>query len=239
MIVSLTPTLSWREREMWSVLRATFIVSTNNRKRASRRSEKGLTQRVCNVQEVLGKLHWLMRVSFLMKPNKSKHEVDTAIVLVSLMLIGCASESPEPTKVDQVVVRKSDRKMELIQDGKVVREYQIALGDRPWGHKVERGDERTPEGDYVLDWRNPNSRFHKSIHVSYPKAQDIRFASSRGLDPGDMIMIHGQPKYIRSVKVKAEYQDRDWTDGCIAVQDQDMDEIWRSVRYGTPIKILP
>jgi len=174
-----------------------------------------------------------------MKPNKSKHKVDTAIALVSLMLAGCASESPELAKVDQVVVRKSDRKMELIQDGKVVREYRIALGDRPRGHKAERGDERTPEGDYVLDWRNPSSRFHKSIHVSYPNAQDIRFARSRGLDPGDMIMIHGQPSYIRSAKVKAEYKRRDWTDGCIAVQNHEMDEIWRTVRDGTPIKILP
>jgi murein L,D-transpeptidase YafK len=239
MIVSLTPILSRREREMWSTLRANFIVSTNNRKQASRKSEQALTQRLCDVQEVLGKRPWIMRVSFVMKPKKSKHKAHAAILLVGLMLAGCASESPESTRVDRVVVRKSERKLELIQDGKVVREYQIALGNRPRGHKFQRGDERTPEGDYVLDWRNPNSRFYKSIHVSYPNAQDTRFARFSGLDPGDMIMIHGQPNYIRSVKVKAEYQDRDWTDGCIAVQNQEMDEIWRFVRYGTPIKILP
>ena len=161
-------------------------------------------------------------------------------VLVAVFLAGCATEPPKQlTKVDQVVVKKSDRKLKLIQDGEVLREYRIALGDQPRGHKMEQGDERTPEGDYILDWRNPNSRFHKSIHISYPNERDIRFARFLGVDPGGMIMIHGQPNYVRSSRVKAEYQRSDWTDGCIAVQNHEMDEIWRTVRDGTPIKILP
>jgi murein L,D-transpeptidase YafK len=160
--------------------------------------------------------------------------------LATGMLAGCAGEpTAKLTKADQVVVKKSERKMQLIQGGKVVREYRIALGDRPRGHKMQQGDERTPEGSYVLDWRNPHSRFHKSIHVSYPNARDLRFARFLGQDPGGMIMIHGQPNHIRSAKIKAEYRRRDWTDGCIAVQNHEMDEIWRSVRDGTPIKILP
>ncbi len=160
--------------------------------------------------------------------------------LAAGMLAGCASEpAAKLTKADQVVIKKSERKMQLIQGGEVVREYRIALGDRPRGHKMQQGDERTPEGSYILDWRNPNSRFHKSIHVSYPNPRDLRFARFLGQDPGGMIMIHGQPNHIRSAKIKAEYKRRDWTDGCIAVQNQEMDEIWRTVRNGTPIKILP
>jgi murein L,D-transpeptidase YafK len=160
-------------------------------------------------------------------------------LLAAIVLAGCASEPQKLTKADKVVVKKSERKMQLIQGGEVVREYKIALGDRPRGHKMQEGDERTPEGDYILDWRNPNSRFHKSIHVSYPNSRDIRFARFLGQSPGGMIMIHGQPNHIRSAKIKAEYQRRDWTDGCIAVQNHEMDEIWRTVRNGTPIKILP
>ena len=159
--------------------------------------------------------------------------------LVAFTLAGCASEPPKLTKADKVVVKKSERKLQLIQDGAVLREYKIALGDRPKGHKMREGDERTPEGDYILDWRNPNSRFHKSIHVSYPNTRDVRFARFLGASPGGMIMIHGQPNHIRSEKVKAEYKRRDWTDGCIAVQNHEMDEIWSTVRNGTPIKILP
>ena len=156
------------------------------------------------------------------------------------LLASCAGEpTPKLTRADKVVVKKSERKMQLIQGGKVVREYRIALGDQPRGHKMQQGDERTPEGSYILDWRNPNSQFHKSIHVSYPNALDLRFARFMDEDPGGMIMIHGQPNHIRSAKIKAEYKRRDWTDGCIAVQNHEMDEIWRTVRNGTPIKILP
>jgi murein L,D-transpeptidase YafK len=159
--------------------------------------------------------------------------------LMAAMLAGCASESPKPTRVDLVQVKKSERKLQLIGDGKVVREYRVALGEQPRGHKMQEGDERTPEGNYVLDWRNPNSRFYKSIHISYPNERDILLARFTGVDPGGMIMIHGQPDYIRSAKVLAEYKRRDWTDGCIAVQNHEMEEIWRIVRDGTPIKILP
>ena len=163
-----------------------------------------------------------------------------AAALLLLMVAGCASDQPAKlTKADKVVVKKSERKLQLIQNGEVLREYRIALGDRPRGHKMRQGDERTPEGDYILDWRNPNSRFHKSIHVSYPNSRDLRFARFMGADAGGMIMIHGQPNHIRSAKIKAEYKTRDWTDGCIAVQNHEMDEIWRTVRNGTPIKIMP
>jgi len=153
-------------------------------------------------------------------------------------LSGCTS-APAPTAryADQVVVKKSQRRLQLLSDGKVVREYRVSLGDSPVGHKYQAGDERTPEGDYILDWRNPNSSYYKSIHVSYPNERDRAIAKWFGVDPGGMIMLHGQPNHIHSRAVLAEYATRDWTDGCIAVQNREMDEIWRMVRDGTPIRI--
>lgn len=163
-----------------------------------------------------------------------------ALLLLSLVLVGCASKPPERLAADQVVVKKSERKLMLMNDGRVIREYRIALGDAPRGHKMRQGDERTPEGDYILDWRNPRSSFYKSIHVSYPNDRDRMFARAMGVDPGGMIMIHGLPNYLPPNAVKhANYNRRDWTDGCIAVDNHEMDEIWQAVRDGTPIRILP
>jgi len=162
---------------------------------------------------------------------------------VLLALGGCAPKPPEPppqaVAADRVIVKKSERKMQLVKAGQVVREYRVNLGDNPYGHKERQGDERTPEGDYVLDWRNPNSLYHRSIHISYPNAEDQSLAQSKGVDPGGMVMIHGRPNYIDSPRILAEYDNRDWTNGCIAVKNAEMDEIWRAVRDGTPIRILP
>ena len=120
--------------------------------------------------------------------------------------------------------------MQLLRDGKVLRTYRIALGDAPVGHKRQQGDERTPEGDYTISFRNAKSRFHLSLRVSYPNAADRAQAAARGVDPGGDIMIHGNtpPGYTG-----------DWTDGCIAVTDAEIEEIWRLVPVGTPIRIDP
>lgn len=164
------------------------------------------------------------------------------LALVATVLAGCASEPEPPSSpyVDRVLIRKGERRLELHKDGSVYRSYRISLGDRPKGHKVQEGDERTPEGNYVLDWRNPNSAFHKSIHVSYPNELDRTVARSLGVSPGGMIMIHGLPNWLSSPRLAEEYRRLDWTNGCIAVGSNDeMDEIWRLVRDGTPITILP
>lgn len=129
--------------------------------------------------------------------------------------------------------------MDLLIDDQPIRSYRISLGENPVGHKQQEGDERTPEGDYLLDWRNPNSSFYKSIHVSYPNAQDRARAKQRGVDPGGMIMIHGRPNWLTSAVVAREYDGADWTDGCIAVTNEEMEEIWQLVADGTPIRILP
>jgi murein L,D-transpeptidase YafK len=161
---------------------------------------------------------------------------------ISGLLGGCASKPPEPPMVryvDKVVVHKGKRKLQLMHNGGVYREYKVALSDQPVGHKFREGDRRTPEGDYILDWRNPNSNFHKSIHISYPNDRDRAFAKAMGWSPGGMIMIHGRPNWLTSEKVAREYDSKDWTEGCIAVKNYEMDEIWRLVRDGTPIRILP
>ena len=145
--------------------------------------------------------------------------------------------SPAPGTITQVLVRKSERRLYLLAGEEVVRSYRISLGDNPEGHKLYEGDERTPEGDYILDWRNPHSDFYKSIHISYPNPRDRELAEAWGLDPGSNIMIHGLPNDAGDLAFA--YIGLDWTDGCIAVSNEDMDEIWELVADGTPIRILP
>lgn len=168
--------------------------------------------------------------------------IGITLAVAASLVSGCASE-PEPSSspyIDRVLVKKAERRLELHKDGSVYRSYRISLGDRPRGHKVREGDERTPEGNYVLDWRNPNSSFHKSIHVSYPNELDRTVARALGVSPGGMIMIHGLPNWLSSPRLAEEYGRMDWTNGCIAVgSNEEMDEIWRLVRDGTPITILP
>lgn len=148
------------------------------------------------------------------------------------------SVNPEnPPQVSEVLVKKEERRLYLLAGEKVVRSYRIGLGDNPSGHKLYEGDKRTPEGQYTLDWRNPNSDFHKSIHISYPNEKDRELASAWGLNPGGSIMIHGLPNGAEGMEFA--YLGLDWTDGCIAVSNQEMDEIWQLVADGTPIRILP
>lgn len=139
--------------------------------------------------------------------------------------------------INKVLVRKHERRLYLMVDDQVVRSYRISLGDNPEGHKLYEGDERTPEGDYTLDWRNAGSDFHKSIHISYPSAEDRELAHAWGLNPGGSIMIHGLPNQAGDMAFA--YQGLDWTDGCIAVTNDEIDEIWSLVADGTPISIVP
>lgn len=143
----------------------------------------------------------------------------------------------EALDISQVLVRKSERRLYLMNGEQVVKSYRVSLGDNPEGHKLYQGDERTPEGDYILDWRNASSDFYKSIHISYPNQEDREQASAWGLDPGGSIMIHGLPNEAGDMAFA--YRGLDWTDGCIAVTNEEMDEIWQLVADGTPIRILP
>lgn len=135
--------------------------------------------------------------------------------------------------VDRIVVKKGERRLYLMRGDEAFRSYKIALGYQPAGHKQRKGDGRTPEGIYFLDWRSDRSNYRKALHISYPNPQDRLRALGNGEDPGGMIMIHGQPNR------RGEHRTGDWTFGCIAVSDLAIDEIWSYTSVGTPIEILP
>jgi murein L,D-transpeptidase YafK len=161
----------------------------------------------------------------------------TAKLAILLLLVPCLSLAKEMPRADKVLVDKSDKRLYLIKEGRPFRQYRIVLGKNPSGHKRKVGDERTPEGRYTLDWRNPESNFYKSIHISYPDERDLAAARARGEDPGGMIMIHGLPNNFKWGEQALDGWD--WTDGCIAVRNHEMDEIWLAVEDGTPIEIIP
>lgn len=139
--------------------------------------------------------------------------------------------------VDRVIVNKSKRELLLLRGESVLRTYRVALGRSPIGPKTEEGDGKTPEGCYTIDWRNPNSSYHLSLHISYPNDFDRAQAGERGADPGRDIMIHGLPN--GEDRIGKQHLATDWTQGCIAVKDEEMDEIWELVADGTPIEINP
>lgn len=141
------------------------------------------------------------------------------------------------TDADRIVVHKSQRRLELLKAGAVIAQYPIRLGLNPEGHKLREGDFRTPEGQYYLSRRNPRSEFFLSIGVSYPNDADKRRARGNGKAPGGSIMIHGLPNVPR--KPADYYAHNDWTDGCIAVSNSDMVDIWLRTKVGLPIEIRP
>lgn len=155
------------------------------------------------------------------------------LIAISLLVNSAWAEE----RVDLVSVKKGSRKMYLMSKGEIVKSYTISLGEAPEGHKVQEGDKRTPEGRYRIDYRNPNSLFHLSLHISYPNAEDYRRAEKLGVPPGGMIMIHGLPNHWRWTE--STLQRKDWTNGCIAVTNQEIEEIWALVKDGTPVVIDP
>jgi murein L,D-transpeptidase YafK len=140
-------------------------------------------------------------------------------------------------KADRVVVRKAERTLELYRAGKLLRSFPIALGFEPIGHKKRQGDGRTPEGVYQLDIRRQTTRFGPGLHISYPKPEDRRRARALGVPAGGAIYIHGLPDGLGVIG--ADHAKFDWTDGCIAVTNEELDEIWARVEDGTEIEILP
>lgn len=142
----------------------------------------------------------------------------------------------EGVRADYVFVDKSERRMDLLADGRVLRRYHIALGASPKGHKNQEGDERTPEGVYTLDYKKEDSIAHRSIHISYPNAADQAAAKKRGVSAGGFIMIHGQMNGYGYLAPAMQL--RDWTDGCIAVTNSEMDEVMDLVPVGTRIEIV-
>lgn len=158
-------------------------------------------------------------------------------LIVALFLFSPASAVADFPVADKVLVQKGARKLHLLQNNKVFRSFDIALGLVPEGDKEEEGDFKTPEGKYYLDLRNPNSDYFLSIRISYPNAEDVREASSRGVSAGGQIMIHGQPNV--PTYSEAYYKLEDWTNGCIAVSNSDMIDIWLMTPNNVPIEIEP
>ena len=148
-----------------------------------------------------------------------------------------AARRPKPYTADSLVLDKSDRTLTLFELGRQVAQYRVALGGNPIGPKQRRGDGRTPEGLYFIDARNPGSKYHLSLHISYPDSAQRRAAARRGISPGGDIMIHGLPK--RFATVGALHRQQDWTEGCVAVTNDEIEEIWRVVPDGARILIKP
>ena len=144
-------------------------------------------------------------------------------------------EDKQVTGVDLVKVDKSQSKMMLLSQGEVVREYQVVFGASPQGHKQQEGDEKTPEGIYTLDYKKEDSSFYRSMHVNYPNDQDKQQADARGVSPGGFIMIHGQRNYMGWLA--PIMQNFNWTDGCIAITNDEMDDFMNLVDVGTKIEI--
>ncbi|HWA05150.1 MAG TPA: L,D-transpeptidase family protein [Ignavibacteria bacterium] len=142
---------------------------------------------------------------------------------------------PSGSVSDSIVVFKSERKLLLYYRGKYLKTYSISLGDSPIGHKEKEGDEKTPEGLYSISGRNPNSKYHLSLRISYPNEQDKLNAEKNGYSPGGDIMIHGLPNSTGFLE--DYYVNNDWTDGCIAVTNDEIEEIWGAVKDRTPIYI--
>lgn len=139
--------------------------------------------------------------------------------------------------IDKVLVLKSTRQLQLISHDKPLKTYRISLGKKPLGQKLMEGDKRTPEGLYWLDWRKASDKFNLAMHISYPNISDSARSRREGVSPGSMIMIHGTPD-------SEDYPENffhtlDWTDGCIAMRNVDMREVWGLVKDGTMIEIRP
>jgi len=163
----------------------------------------------------------------------------SALLIGGLVVPGW-QESPQAIDfpvADKVVVEKSNRKLHLFKGGVAFRTFKIALGIRPVGDKEKEGDFKTPEGSYHLDARNPDSEYFLAIHVSYPNQRDRSEARKQGVDPGGAIMIHGQPN--DPTRSEAYYRTQDWTNGCIAVSNSDMIDIWLMTSENTAIEIRP
>lgn len=176
----------------------------------------------------------------------SRFRILSFLVSVTILVVGVAANAGFAAAqlpglahgpVDLVVIYKEDRLLQLKHKGRVVRSFDIALGAAPIGHKFAEGDNRTPEGVYTLDWRNANSQFHRSMHISYPREDDQEAAQRRGVSPGGLVMIHGLPNGRQASDMNHPLND--WTNGCIAVTNAEMDEIWSLVEDGTTIIIFP
>lgn len=164
--------------------------------------------------------------------------VIATLVIVDVALAATSSD-PNNEKIiaNWILVEKSARRLTLLHNGLPLKRYKISLGRNPIGNKEEQGDNKTPEGVYKIDWRNKQSLFHRALHISYPTPDEVERARRRGVSPGGDILIHGLPNGRGWIGSLHSYLD--WTRGCIAVTDEEIDEIWDAVPDGTSVEIRP
>jgi murein L,D-transpeptidase YafK len=162
-----------------------------------------------------------------------------SILVLAWMSVGVASRTgaQTATKVDRIVVEKSKRTLTLMDGRKALKTYKVALGGQPIGAKDRQGDHKTPEGIYSVDAKNPNSQFYKALHISYPNQSDRANARKLGVSPGGDVEIHGLG--AKWGWLGAKHRLTDWTDGCIALTNEEIDEIYPLIKVGTPVEIRP
>lgn len=184
-------------------------------------------------------MRWLLALLCLGVASMSQAAYTETIIRkpVSAVQTGSPAQPAVQPQVDKVLVIKSERRLQLISRGEPIKTYRISLGKQPKGPKQREGDKKTPEGFYWLDWRKQSERFNLAMHIDYPNVSDAARASQAGVKAGSMIMIHGTP--INNEYPEWYFHTLDWTDGCIAMRNRDMQEVWSLVRDGTMIEIRP
>lgn len=160
-----------------------------------------------------------------------------AILCLLAVLPQARASTLEGQLIDKVLVVKSERRLHLVSRGELLRSYRVSLGKQPLGPKRREGDQRTPEGFYWIDWRKTSDKYNLAMHISYPNAKDRARARAEGVPPGNMIMLHGTP--LDEEYPEWFFHTLDWTEGCIALTNRDMQEVWQLVRDGTLIEIRP
>ena len=169
--------------------------------------------------------------------TRRRSSFTATICVVALLLPAVPVQSKAKQGADKILIVKSAHTMTLLSGGKVLKTYKVALGGVPIGPKRVQGDHKTPEGNYVIDSKNAHSQFHLALHISYPSATDTETARKLGSPPGGAIMIHGLANSF--AYLGALHRQIDWTDGCIAVTNPEIEEIWRLVPVGTSVEIRP
>lgn len=182
-------------------------------------------------------LHALL-VSVLSATVVASAPVAPATPTVSTVAAHVSSRAVMPMALaDSIVVEKKAHRLTLFYDGHAMRSYLVALGSNPVGDKLRAGDKRTPEGLFYIDHRNADSRYHLALHISYPDASHRARSEAVGAEPGGDIMIHGLPNGLGAAG--ATHRVADWTNGCVALTDEEIEEIWSVVPIGTPVEIKP
>lgn len=171
----------------------------------------------------------------MLKNDMRKMLCGLSVLIFCVFGFGASAGEREPVEIDLIIVDKAERKLHLMRFWEPVYSFDIDLGQSPVGHKQREGDMHTPEGFYHITYRNPDSDFFRSLHISYPDELDREFAMSKGYDTGGDIMIHGEP----NSPIKRRNLKKDWTEGCIALRNEDMQVVWDTVKEGTPIIINP